>query len=412
MSIETLRAATPVDDGAEASLNEARRTPAFDRRATDGRVADRRAASRRELSVVVPTFNEAENLPILLGQLAEVLHLVDYEVIVVDDDSPDGTWQVADELALDNPRVRCMRRVGERGLSSAVMAGFSVASGEVLAVMDADLQHDSSILPDLLEPIRSGAADIVVASREAEGGGYGDWSRSRRTLSVAGASLARTMTGTPVTDPMSGFFAVSRARLEEVAPDVNPRGFKILLEVLARGDSPRVAEVGYTFGLRQHGETKLTTSVAFSYLVSLTGLVTGRMLSATVSAYLFVGAFGVLIQLALLGLLAAVGVEAGPVLALEASVLATYWLHNRVTFSPDRRSGRRLISGLVPFHLVTAHGVIVQLGVVSALGGAGLASAPLAHRLLGMALATAGNYALNRHLTWQPHRRLVTLERG
>lgn len=373
---------------------------------------DRRGPHRPTLSLVIPTYNEAENLPILVAQLTEVLALVDYELIVVDDNSPDGTWRVAEELSETNSRVRSIRRVGERGLSSAVMTGMSVAKGDVLAVMDADLQHDASILPRMLDPIVSGQADVVVGSREAEGGSYGEWTSGRRSLSVAGASLARTLTGTPVTDPMSGFFAISRDHHDRVAASVNPRGFKILLEFLARGPAPRVAEVGYTFGLRRHGETKLTTSVAFSYLISLIGLVTGRAVSATLTAYLVVGLAGVIIQMAAL---AALSVTLTPALAasiaFEISVLANYWLNNQFTFAADRRRGRRVLTGLLPFHLVAAHGLIVQFGLVSLFWGpiTGFGDGPLGYRLAGIALATAGNYALHRNLTWRPRSGLVAL---
>lgn len=374
-------------------------------------VFDRRTAVRPTLSLVIPTYNEAENLPILVGRLSDILSMIDYELIVVDDDSPDRTWELAESMSVDNKRIRSIRRIGERGLSSAVMAGMATAEGDVVAVIDADLQHDPSILPDMIKPILAGRADVVVASREVEGGSYGDFATSRRTLSVAGASLARTLTGTPVSDPMSGFFALSREHMERVAPKVNPRGFKILLEFLARGEQPRVAEIGYEFGLRQHGETKLTTSVAFSYLVSLIGLVTGRMLSATMTAYLLVGLFGVLVQFAVFGAVASLGLGNAALIGFEASVLSNYVMNNRFTFTHERRRGHQFVVGLLPFHVVAAHGLVVQVGLVALATGDGpsIGSGPLGYRLLGIALATAGNFALNRNLTWRPRTGIVTL---
>lgn len=372
---------------------------------------DRRSTSKPTLSLIIPTFNEVENLPILVDRLSAVLSMIDYELIVVDDDSPDGTWQLAETLAAGNNRIRSIRRVGERGLSSAVMVGMSTAEGDVIAVIDADLQHDPSILPDMIKPILADRADVVVASREAEGGSYGDFATSRRTLSVAGAALARMLTGTPVSDPMSGFFAVSRLHMERVAPKVNPRGFKILLEFLARGDKPRVAEIGYEFGLRQHGETKLTSSVAFSYLISLVGLMTGRLLSATMTAYLIVGLFGVLVQFAILGAAGLAGLAFAAPLALEVSILSNYWMNNRFTFTPERRTGLRFVTGLLPFHLVAVHALIVQIGLVTVLTGtaSGVGDGPLGYRLAGIALATAGNFVLNRNLTWRPRTGIVDL---
>ncbi len=397
------RANSPVSTTAEgaAVIERAHRSPVF----------DRRTAVRPTLSLVIPTYNEVENLPILVGRLADILSMIDYEIIVVDDDSPDRTWELAEAMSVDNKRIRSIRRIGERGLSSAVMAGMASADGDVVAVIDADLQHDPSILPEMITPILAGRADVVVASREVEGGSYGEFAASRRTLSVAGASLARTLTGTPVSDPMSGFFALSREHMERVAPKVNPRGFKILLEFLARGEQPRVAEIGYEFGLRQHGETKLTTSVAFSYLVSLIGLVTGRMLSATMTAYLLVGLFGVLVQFAVFGAAASLGLGHAALIGFEASVLSNYAMNNRFTFTPDRRQGRRFLTGLLPFHVVAAHGMVVQIGLIALATGAGpsIGSGPLGYRLLGIALATAGNFALNRNLTWRPRTGIVTL---
>ncbi|MDA3040891.1 MAG: glycosyltransferase family 2 protein [Actinomycetota bacterium] len=400
---EVDRPHSPVSEGAghESDIERAYRRPVF----------DRRTAVRPTLSLVIPTYNEVENLPILIGRLADILSMIDYELIVVDDDSPDRSWELAEAMSVENKRIRSIRRIGERGLSSAVMAGVASADGDVVAVIDADLQHDPSILPEMITPILAGRADVVVASREVDGGSYGDFAASRRTLSVAGASLARALTGTPVSDPMSGFFALSREHMERVAPKVNPRGFKILLEFLARGEQPRVAEIGYEFGQRQHGETKLTTSVAFSYLVSLIGLVTGRMLSATMTAYLLVGLFGVLVQFAVLGAAASLGLAQAALIGFEASVLSNYVMNNRFTFTHERRRGRRFLAGLLPFHIVAAHGMVVQIGLVAlATGeGPGVGSGPIGYRLLGIALATAGNFALNRNLTWRPRTGIVTL---
>ena len=364
---------------------------------------DRRAVERPVLSLIIPTYNESENIPILIDRLTIELANLDYEIIVVDDDSPDLTWKVAEEIGTQHKRVTSIRRTGERGLSSAVMEGMSVAQGTVLAVMDADLQHDPAALPSMIEPIMAGSADVVVASREVEGGSYGSFATYRKRLSVLGASMARFVTSTSVTDPMSGFFAVSRQHYDQVAPKANPRGFKILLEFLVRGQKPRVAEVGYQFGERQHGETKLTSSVAFSYLLSLISLLTGRVASATMTAYALVGLFGVLVRFGLLSAGTLVGVTVLPLLAFEVSVLSNYWMNNRFTFAAEQRRGLRLFTGLVPFHLVALHGLVVQAGLVSMFSDstAGPAGGPAWLQLAGIALATVGNYALNRTITWR-----------
>ena len=364
---------------------------------------DRRTAAGRAVSVILPTYNEATNVPILVARLQELLIDLDYEIIIVDDDSPDRTWEVAGELAKTSSRILSVRRINERGLSSAVLSGMHLARGRVLAVMDADLQHDETALLDLIGPILDGEADVVVGSREAEGGSYGQWNRWRRFVSWGGKQLAQRLLGTQVSDPMSGFFAVSHERFERVENEVNPRGFKILLEFLARGSTPRVSEVGYRFRNRIHGTTKMSGSVAGSYLLALLDLFLGRIVSATFTAYALVGLVGVVVRLASLVLLTTLGYGQAGLLAFEISVLANYWLNNRFTFAPLARRGRRFVSGLVPFHLIALHGLMVQVGIASTLGAesSGILQNAWWIQVLGIGIATTGNFIGNRSITWR-----------
>lgn len=258
------------------------------------------------VTIVVPTYNEAGNIDTLLDRIdtalagpydlapagserdrlargspaqnptgspatTEVGGGLSYEVIVVDDDSADGTWRLAEARSRDDQRIRVVRRVGQRGLSSAVMAGMALGRGQVLVVIDADLQHDERRIPDLTRAVLAGA-DVALGSRRTTGGGYGPFDRRRLAVSRAGASLARWIIGVTVSDPMSGFFAVSRPRYDELAGTINPRGFKILLEFLARGTEPQVEEIGYVFRSRAHGSTKLNPSVGLAFVASLFGL--------------------------------------------------------------------------------------------------------------------------------------------
>lgn len=206
------------------------------------------AISRPTISVIVPTYNEAENIGILVGRIGRVLEEHAYEIIVVDDDSPDRTWQVVEKLGRADHRVSIIRRRSERGLSSALLAGVAAARGTALAIMDDGLQHDERRIPQLAASVITGGADICLGSRAADGGGYGEFRERRRIASWAGATLARLVLQVPVSDSMSGFFAVGRDRYELIQTEVNPRGFKILLEFLARGPKPAVAEVGYVLG--------------------------------------------------------------------------------------------------------------------------------------------------------------------
>ena len=233
------------------------------------------------ISVVVPTYDEAANIETVLDRIEAAMtdDLPDaaYEIVVVDDDSADGTWRLAEARSDRDRRIRVLRRVGRRGLSSAVLAGMAVARGDVLVVIDADLQHDERRIPDLVRAV-AGGADIALGSREADGGGYGPFTRRRLAISRLGAALSRRAIGLDVTDPMSGFFAVSRPRYEALAGRLNPRGFKILLEFLARGPEPSVAEIGYQFGPRTGGSTKFDASVAVAFAVSLVELAAARRL--------------------------------------------------------------------------------------------------------------------------------------
>ncbi len=371
----------------------------------DRRGVDRRRTGQPLVSVVIPTYNEAENIPILVRRLEQALADLDYELIVVDDDSPDLTWQIADELSQAQPRLRVLRRTDARGLSSAVMAGFGIARGRTLAVLDADLQHDERILPELIGAIVDDGADIAVGSREADGGSYGEFGPWRRTVSWTGAQLARFMLRTPVNDPMSGFFVVSRARYDEVVDKVNPKGFKILLEFLATGTPPSVTEVGFKFGQRLHGATKLTGSVIVAYLMALLELAGGRFVTARFSAYAIVGMSGVVVRaLVLVGLSLVADARATWWLAIEAAVLWNYWWNNRFTFNAYRQRGRQSIVGLAKFHAVAAHGVLVatatQSLVADLIGSENLLTVGVA-AAAGLGLATVGNYHLNRSITWQ-----------
>lgn len=225
--------------------------------------------SSRVLSIVLPTFNEAANVPLLLERIRSALHADSYEVIVVDDDSPDQTWKVAEELTTKHPELRVVRRIDRRGLSSAVTEGFREAKGDVLLVMDADLQHDPSTIARLLEEIVKGA-DIAVASRYIEGGTVGHWVRGRRILSKTATFLARKLPPVEVSDPMSGFFAIRREAFAKVAPFLKPSGFKILLEILTfLPKQTRTAEVPLQFQARHAGKSKLSVWVEMQFLWQL-----------------------------------------------------------------------------------------------------------------------------------------------
>ena len=231
------------------------------------------------LSLIIPTFNEARNLAELTAQLTALLEPrlgAGYELVVVDDDSPDRTWELALSLAAVDPRIRVLRRTRERGLSTAVIRGWQVARGEVLGVIDADLQHPPEITVALWDAIEAGA-DLAVGSRHVEGGGVSDWSVRRRALSRGAQLLGLALLPgvvSRVKDPMSGYFMIRREAI--AGRTMNPLGYKILIEVLGRGDVGRIAEVGYVFRERSEGASKVTWRLYIAYLRHLARLRLGR----------------------------------------------------------------------------------------------------------------------------------------
>lgn len=221
------------------------------------------------LSLVLPTYNEAKNLPLLLPQIIVALAHLPHEVIVVDDDSPDETWRVAQSLTREHPALRVLRRIGRRGLASAVVEGCALARGDVLAVMDADGQHDPRVLVALHRAIQEGAG-IAVASRYRRGGRVDRFAGGRLLISRAATLIARLFCGIRVSDPLSGFFALDRTLFQRIQPHLHPRGFKILLEILTHlPRDVRIDEIPLVFGVRRFGESKLTAGVHLQFLHSL-----------------------------------------------------------------------------------------------------------------------------------------------
>lgn len=383
----------------------------------------RRASDRTPVvTVITPTFNEADNVPLVIDAVRSALAGIDHEVIVVDDDSPDRTWEVAERHAAGDPAVRVIRRFGDPGLSAAVLAGMEAARGEVLAVIDADLQHDETRLPAMIDQITSGSADVVVGSRAAEGGSYGDWSRARRLVSWLATMIARVFLRVPVTDPMSGFFAISRETFERLAPRINPQGFKILLEFVGRDHTLRVTEVGYTFRNRVHGETKLSPSVIRSYLLAVVELRLGRQVKGQFVLYLLVGLSGLVVNLVVFGLFEWIDlgeVHVGfsrPVrwsllAGIQASIISNFVLNNYFTFWERRFRRRQLPAGFALFEVVSLLGVFIHVAVFQflqqnglAVGLLGAAPARLLHDGLGFVVGLVSNYFLNVNYTWRRRR--------
>ena len=229
-----------------------------------------------ELTVVTPTFNEADNVERFLRTVSEVLRGIGHEIVIVDDDSPDQTWRVAQELSATYPTLRVMRRQARPSLAGSVMDGFAIATGDAVACLGADLQHDPSILPKMLAELRAGA-ELAVGCRYMRGGGTTDWNWVRRSQSWLATRMAQAYLGLRLRDPMSGYFLMWRKDFLRIQRQLSAQGFKILIEIAARLQPQRIAEVPYVFGPRLAGTSKLTAAVAFDYLAQL------RRLRATAS---------------------------------------------------------------------------------------------------------------------------------
>jgi dolichol-phosphate mannosyltransferase len=320
-----------------------------------------------ELSVVVPTFNERDNVTVLYRRLDATLKGVAWEVVFVDDNSPDGTWQVVRGLARQDSRVRCIRRIGRRGLSGACIEGILASSAPYAAVIDADLQHDESQLPKMLGLLQGGEAELVVGSRYIEGGSADSFNKQRAGASQLATEVAKRVLGVQVKDPMSGFFMIRRDRFEQLAPQLSTQGFKILLDIIAtaRGELHTI-EVPFTFGSRQHGESKLDSMVALDFLGLVLAKLTNDVVSLRFLLFAMVGSIGLIVHLATLFIAHQIfGVAFPEAQAAGALVAMTsnFILNNFLTYRDQRLKGFAILRGLLLFYLVCSVGLFANVGV-------------------------------------------------
>lgn len=366
------------------------------------------------LSLVVPTYNEAKNVGTLISELEALLQPVlgeSYEIIVVDDDSPDRTWEVALGLATTHPRLRVVRRLGERGLSTAVVRGWQVARGEILGVMDADLQHPADVNLRLLHEIDRGA-DLATASRHVEGGGVSDWSLTRRILS-RGAQLLGLLVLPGVlgrlSDPMSGYFMLRRSRLAGVVLD--PVGYKILIEVVARSKPEWIGEVGYVFRERSEGESKVTSRLYLQYLLHLAKLRAATLRDSAFVKFCIVGASGVLVDMGLLYVLSdpgmlALGLTRSKLIAAETAIVSNFVLNDVWTFR-DRSSAqpgaRPRFRRFLGFNAICSAGLLLNVVLLNLLFNFAGMNRYVANAIAIVAV-TGWNYWLNKKLNWAPVR--------
>lgn len=322
-----------------------------------------------DLTVVAPTFNESANIRPLAEKLKAALAGIAFEVIFVDDDSPDGTAEVARALGREDGRFRCIKRIGRRGLASACVEGMLAGQGAIVAVIDADMQHDETVLPKLYRLVKDGAADLAVASRYVEGGSAASFSEMRGKGSQLATWLSQTLLKVTFSDPMSGFFCTWREVVEAAAPKLSPDGFKILLDIAASHPTPlRVAEVPYVFGERQHGESKMDNRVVADFLGLLVSKVSGGLVSMRFLSFAAVGLTGVVVHLLALRLalgLPEVGFALAQSIATLVAMTTNFTLNNLLTYKDRMLRGFDFIKGLLGFYAVCSVGAVANVGVAT-----------------------------------------------
>jgi len=355
-----------------------------------------------ELAIIIPTLNERDNVPLVVERLNRVLAGIGWEAIFVDDDSADGTADAVRELARRQGNIRCLQRLGRRGLSSACIEGILASAAPYVAVMDGDLQHDEALLPQMLEKIKAERLDVVVASRYVAEGSVGDWERSRVAISDFACRLGRRVIKAQLSDPMSGFFMIERSAFTGAMRRLSGQGFKILLDLFASTPRPfTFAELPLTFRERLHGESKLDTLVAWEYLMLLMQKMIGPRVPVRFLLFSLIGGIGLGVHLTILWLMLHAAQASFPVAQAVATLVAmtgNFLLNNLFTYRDRRLRGWRLFSGLGSFYAVCGAGAAANVGVAAYLAG-GDHSWWLAG-LAGAAVSAVWNYAMSSIFTW------------
>ena len=372
--------------------------------------------SNLQLAVVLPTYNEHKNIATMVERLDKALTGIAWEVVIVDDNSPDGTSDEARRLSLTNPRVRCIERIGRRGLASAAIEGMCSTAAPVVAVMDADHQHDPILLPQMLEAVNSGDYDLAYASRFAEGASTEEWGRPDRVKASGFANkLANKVTGVQLSDPMSGYFMLKADLLRADAHRLSGVGFKILLDILATVDKPlRVKELPMNFAARAEGESKLDQTVVFEFLIGLYDKWLGRIIPTRFALFGTVGAMGVAVQLGALWIIqkAIFGEKfvyghwpkettfiVANSLAAIIAMSFNFVLNNELTYSDKRLRGfGPLLRGWAQFGLTCSLGLLTNIGASTALVRIGFHEFVAA--VVGIVLGSVWNFALSSKFVW------------
>jgi dolichol-phosphate mannosyltransferase len=358
-----------------------------------------------ELTIILPTRDEHDNIRPVYEALCRALQGIDWEVIFVDDDSQDGTPEAVCRLASLDRRVRCIQRIGRRGLASACVEGVLASSAPYVAVMDADLQHDEQLLPHMLKTLKAEPTlDAVVGSRYIEQGSIGIWSWYRVRLSSVATRIGRSILHIPIADPMSGFFMVRRNSFQGLVRRLSNIGFKILLDILASSPRPlQVKEIPFQFRERHAGESKFDPLIGWEYLLLVADKVIGNIVPIRFFVFASVGALGLVVHLAVLWLCLnpmQLSFEFGQATATGVAIIGNFTLNNWLTYHDRRLTGWRFVRGLASFALICSFGAVANVGIANLLFTqqhslwwvAGIA---------GAFMSLVWNYAVSSALTWR-----------
>ena len=369
-----------------------------------------------QLAVILPTFNERKNIALMVERLDAALKGLSWEAIFVDDNSPDGTAEEARRIGRDDPRVRVIERIGRRGLASAAIEGMCATAAPVVAVMDADHQHDPALLPGMYEAVESGDYDVAYASRFAEGASTEAWGRPDRVKASGLANrIARKVTGVQLSDPMSGYFMLRAETLRADAHRLSGVGFKILLDILATVDAPlRVKEFPLNFAARAEGESKLDRTVVFEFLIGLYDKWLGRIIPTRFALFGTVGAMGVAVQFGVLWLLRSglmgapfayghwssnVAFNVANTIAAMVAMTFNFVLNNELTYQDKRLRGLMpLLRGWGKFAATCSLGLLTNVGSAAVLRSLGFHDAISV--IVGIVLGSVWNFALSSKFVW------------
>lgn len=357
----------------------------------------------RHLTVVIPTHNERDNISALITAVASALEGISWEIIFVDDDSTDGTVDAVREHAYSDDRIRLIVRIGRRGLASACVEGMLASSSPYLAVMDADLQHDETLLPKMFQAITSGEYDIVIGSRYMQGGSSGELAPSRTKISRVANALGRLLLKTNITDPMSGFFLLRSEYIQQNVRKLYGGGFKILMDLLIAGSGQaRILELPYVMRSRKFGESKLDALVTLEYLTLILDRLIGRFFPVRFVLFSLVGLFGVAVHLAVLSMTHR-SIELpfmwSQTIATVVAMLSNFFLNNIFTYRDRRLHGWGALGGLVTFCMACSMGAIINVALAEF-----LYERAMAWWLAGAVGALAGgvwNFVLTSTFTWR-----------